>query len=403
MTYSVISFLALIVHLIIQRDAIFQKNNRSGVPAQKEYRRFLFRTLSFFLVDALWGVFTSLRWVSLIYADTVLFFATMMLSVIFWTRYVIIYLDDTGIFSKILFIMVIVLGVLAFVALVINFFVPVVFWIDQSGGYHVDNARYLIYLLQIALFFLTTVYTLVVTTHSYGAVRRRHLTICLFGVSMMVMLVLQVFFEMQPMYAIGCLIGLCLLHSFIVSDEKEEYRQELEQMLQREKEHTRELGTAMRKIYTDPLTGVKSKQAYLEDGERFNRRIKAGETMAFAVAVFDVNDLKDINDTLGHDTGDIWIYTASMLITEFFAHSSVYRIGGDEFVAILEGEDYADRALMLASFDKQAEDNLRGGRVVVSSGMSEYRPNADTDFRDIFDRADKKMYLRKRRLKALRH
>ena len=58
---------------------------------------------------------------------------------------------------------------------------------------------------------------------------------------------------------------------------------------------------------------------------------------------------------------------------------------------------------MLASFDKQAEDNLRGGRVVVSSGMSEYRPNADTDFRDIFDRADKKMYLRKRRLKALRH
>ena len=94
-----------------------------------------------------------------------------------------------------------------------------------------------------------------------------------------------------------------------------------------------------------------------------------------------------------------WIYTASMLISEFFSRSSVYRIGGDEFAVILQGEDYEERAELLAAFDHQAEENLRSDRVVVASGMAEYRPGVDKNFRDVFERADKSMYQRKRWLK----
>lgn len=52
--------------------------------------------------------------------------------------------------------------------------------------------------------------------------------------------------------------------------------------------------------------------------------------------VFDINNLKIINDTLGHDFGDILIIDSCKLICKVFKRSPVYRIGGDEFVVILE-------------------------------------------------------------------
>ena len=117
--------------------------------------------------------------------------------------------------------------------------------------------------------------------------------------------------------------------------------------------------------------------------------------------MFDLNDLKEINDTKGHKTGDISIFNACMLIQEYFAHSPVYRIGGDEFAVILEGQDFRERVELLSSFNKQAEDNLQTGRIVVASGMSVFRPEEDRSFRSVFERADRMMYRRKAQLKAL--
>ena len=111
----------------------------------------------------------------------------------------------------------------------------------------------------------------------------------------------------MPLYSMGFLLCSCLMHSFVVEDENEEQRKALEEMLRREQEQTRELGSAKKKIYTDPLTGVKSKQAYIEDVEKLNAKIRRGQADNLGVAVFDVNDLKAVNDTMGHDTGDIYI------------------------------------------------------------------------------------------------
>ena len=175
----------------------------------------------------------------------------------------------------------------------------------------------------------------------------------------------------------------------------------LEEMLGRIKQQSLELGNVKRKIYTDPLTGVGSKQAYMDDSEKIYQRICDGTSENIGAVVFDVNDLKIINDTMGHDAGDIYIYNASMLISEFFSKSPVYRIGGDEFVVILEGDAFKSRTEQLTAFDRQIENNLRSGKLVVSSGMAEYIKETDKSYRDIFERADTKMYQRKKELKDM--
>jgi len=119
------------------------------------------------------------------------------------------------------------------------------------------------------------------------------------------------------------------------------------------------------------------------------------------VAVCDVNGLKHINDTLGHEAGDEYICDASKMICICFRNSPVYRIGGDEFAVILRQRDYNDRRMILDRFVREAEENIKRNKVVVSIGISEYAAGRDRNLRDVFDRADERMYERKKYLKGL--
>ena len=168
-----------------------------------------------------------------------------------------------------------------------------------------------------------------------------------------------------------------------------------------EEQAKQELGSAKRLAYTDPLTGVKSKLAYVEAEERLDRRIAEGTVESFAAMVFDLNGLKLINDTLGHEAGDLYITTACRLICNHFKHSPVFRIGGDEFAVILEGQDYQARSTLQAVFDRKMEENLHAGEVVIASGLSDYVRGQDNSYHAVFERADEAMYQRKRALKEL--
>ena len=153
--------------------------------------------------------------------------------------------------------------------------------------------------------------------------------------------------------------------------------------------------------YRDSLTGVKSKHAYVEQEQSMAQKIYSGEVGAFAIVVCDVNGLKFVNDTLGHKAGDMYIRSASQLICEYFKHSPVFRIGGDEFAVILQGQDYENRTGILDALNEQIERNLGTGNVVASLGMAEYRPGIDNTFHAVFTRADALMYERKKQLKAM--
>ena len=176
-----------------------------------------------------------------------------------------------------------------------------------------------------------------------------------------------------------------MIHSFVYKDETLEMG--------------REIGTAKQMAYRDPLTGVKNKLAYLEILAKMENRMEEGSLTQYGVVVFDVNGLKKVNDTLGHDKGDEYIRSACRLICVQFKHSPVYRIGGDEFAAILEGGDFENRDVLLRAFEAVVEENREKGKVVVSSGMAVYQPGEDSSYNDVFRRADKNMYERKKYLK----
>ena len=152
---------------------------------------------------------------------------------------------------------------------------------------------------------------------------------------------------------------------------------------------------------TDPLTGVKSKHAYMMQERNHDAAIREGTAQAFAVVVCDLNGLKQINDTYGHNAGDDYIRAASRMICEIFAHSPVFRIGGDEFVALLTGHDYENRETLMHTLHRQSESNLGRNAVVVSAGMAEYHPGEDQDVHSVFHRADALMYSRKQQLKSM--
>ena len=163
-----------------------------------------------------------------------------------------------------------------------------------------------------------------------------------------------------------------------------------------------ELNVTKALAYQDAMTGVKSKQAYLDTLNLMDLKILEGVMEKFALLVCDVNGLKHINDTYGHKAGDEYICAASNLICQNFKHSPVFRTGGDEFVVVLEAQGFDERQECMDSFNRQVEANVKEeGKVVVSVGLSDYVPGQDKNVHDVFERADGLMYKRKMHLKSM--
>lgn len=162
-----------------------------------------------------------------------------------------------------------------------------------------------------------------------------------------------------------------------------------------------ELGEVRDIVYRDPLTGVKNKQAFVEQEGDLNARIAQGNAKPFAMVVCDVNGLKYVNDTQGHKAGDDYIRAACRIVCFHFKHSPVFRIGGDEFAVVLEGRDFDERTEVLAAFDREVEANIGTNEAVISAGLSVFDPSHDTTLHEVFERADARMYQRKAQLKAM--
>ncbi len=152
---------------------------------------------------------------------------------------------------------------------------------------------------------------------------------------------------------------------------------------------------------SDSLTGVRNKHAYSEYESKLNEKIRSGELKdGIAVLVCDINGLKIVNDTQGHAAGDRLIKDACDLICEHFSHGAVFRIGGDEFVVILQDRGYEKMDDSLAAINREVEENIEKGKVVVAVGHS-VLTEEDEQIHDVFERADSLMYKRKQELKAM--
>ena len=138
--------------------------------------------------------------------------------------------------------------------------------------------------------------------------------------------------------------------------------------------------------YFDGLTGLKNRASYEEHIERINKEIAEG-TAAFTVAVFDINHLKTINDEEGHEAGDRVIEEVADALRHVFGIDTVYRIGGDEFVAILDENDPKDKM-------KELRRNLK--KAAISMGYAFFDKAADKEYTTVFNRADEAMYADKK-------
>lgn len=149
--------------------------------------------------------------------------------------------------------------------------------------------------------------------------------------------------------------------------------------------------------YQDALTHVKNKAWYDKTRLRVDNDIAKG-TARFGILMADLNDLKKINDTYGHEHGNDYIAGSCHEICILYDHSPVFRIGGDEFVVLLEKRDYDNRDELLtrlrAKFEQTSNDSSKEPweRYSAAIGMAIYDSSQDTSMDDVFKRADKLMY-----------
>lgn len=154
--------------------------------------------------------------------------------------------------------------------------------------------------------------------------------------------------------------------------------------------------------YSDGLTGLGNRTAYIEYLRDRTEKAPAGP---LGIVMFDINNLKQVNDTMGHKLGDEMICTCADLLRESFGKKArLYRVGGDEYIALLEGENNQEKIReTLRSFDEcTAKWNAQPGvpfQLVVAVGTA-FTDSAD---KDALERAEKEadlaMYKNKYTLK----
>ena len=172
---------------------------------------------------------------------------------------------------------------------------------------------------------------------------------------------------------------------------------DIDSQVRQEEEYGRRLAQARIEANIDALTGVKNRNAYRVYEERLNAQIEMNRAPEFAIVILDVNDLKKVNDTEGHKAGDQYLRDACRIICTTFKRSPVFRVGGDEFAVLCQGDDFNHLDELIKFMNDHNEDAVENGGIVIALGMSCYEQ--DTKVSQVYERADQRMYENKSDLK----
>ncbi|MEG1774850.1 MAG: GGDEF domain-containing protein, partial [Oscillospiraceae bacterium] len=144
--------------------------------------------------------------------------------------------------------------------------------------------------------------------------------------------------------------------------------------------------------YTDGLTGLKNRTAFLERMSTLG----TGEEGQVTLTMFDINDLKVVNDTSGHLVGDAMLrHGAKAIGRSLRQEDELYRIGGDEFVAVICHDGLfncrcvEDR--MRAVLQEENQKAL-SYRLNIACGCATFEKSTDKTLFETLSRADKNMY-----------
>lgn len=172
---------------------------------------------------------------------------------------------------------------------------------------------------------------------------------------------------------------------------------------------------ASKLAYHDGLTGIGNRTAFEERLGSLEASKDNG--VPVGIVMFDVNDLKYVNDNLGHPLGDSMIITAAEIISTSFGYGEdgeksdngceCFRIGGDEFAVIIRGENVKELYdAGIFAFDERVKRHNSAPdcrfRVSIAHGFFIYNSECGVEhIEDAYKIADKKMYETKRAMKSL--
>ena len=143
----------------------------------------------------------------------------------------------------------------------------------------------------------------------------------------------------------------------------------------------------------DALTGVYNRRYLIHTLEQW----MSTENKHFIVALIDIDNFKDLNDTYGHVYGDeILAELARLMKQEISGKGIAARYGGEEFMLLFENPDRKMAFDILEQIKKGLGEysmKTRQMTVTFSGGLEEYRPESKID--ELFSRVDKKLYKAK--------
>lgn len=163
---------------------------------------------------------------------------------------------------------------------------------------------------------------------------------------------------------------------------------------------------ASRLAYHDGLTGIGNRTAFEERLDELEQNKDAAAPVG--IVMFDVNDLKYVNDNLGHPLGDSMIKKAAEIVSAAFETDGgeCFRIGGDEFAVIMQGDNIEERCdKSMQEFNAQMERHNSAldskFRISIAHGFFIYGSECGLErITDAYKAADEKMYENKREMKA---
>lgn len=159
-----------------------------------------------------------------------------------------------------------------------------------------------------------------------------------------------------------------------------------------------EQANLFKQAYFDELTQLHNRRYCMEELQRIGEKKEEDVT----IICFDVNNLKMVNDNLGHTKGDVLIKNAAQIIDKTFREAGITgRIGGDEFIGIIRLEQEKMKK-MLEKFEKNITEKnkeIDDFQISIAYGYASVREIEDRNVERVYQLADKRMYDKKKRMK----
>ncbi len=220
--YAIIGIAGIFIQLIINGPIMFSGKTEKSV--NRYYRMLTLSTFAYYITDAFWGILGGLGWTTALHIDTTIYFFAMGSIVVWWYCYIVDYLEQKGRMAR--FFKMTGLGFVALevIGLILNHFVPIFFWFDESGAYQTGIVRYIALWVQVFMCVISGIITIHGIRISSDSRRKRNVAILGYSLIMLAAIITQIIYPLYPVYAFGCLVGSCILHVYVLEDEREEMR-----------------------------------------------------------------------------------------------------------------------------------------------------------------------------------